>query len=59
MSRLKRQRVKSFSMVREKFTHLILEKVKYNPDWDNPSTSYNPLEILVLIKKTVLAQTED
>ena len=38
---------------------VLLEKMKYDPDWDNPSTSYDPLQVLVLIEKTVLAQTED
>ena len=34
-------------------------KMKYDTDWDNGSTSYDPLHIIALINKTVLAQTED
>ena len=38
---------------------ILLDKMKYDPDCDNASTSYDPLQILTLIEKTVLAQTED
>ena len=33
-------------------------KMKYDAYWDNTSMSYDPLRILALIDKTVLAQTE-
>ena len=49
----------AFSMVRGKCMQVLLDKTKYDPDWDNTSTSYYPLQILKLIDKTVLAQTED
>ena len=32
--------------------------MKYDPDWDNQSTSYDPLQLLALMEKTVLAKTE-
>ena len=35
------------------------EKMKYDPYWDNANTSYDSLQILTLIEKNVLAQTED
>ena len=46
-------------MVRLGLLQVILEKIKYDPYWDKKSRSCNPLQILALIKKTVLAQTED
>ena len=33
--------------------------MKYDPDWDQASTSYDPLQLLALIGKTVLDQNED
>ena len=35
------------------------ERMKYDPYWDNAITSYYPLHILALIRKTILDQTED
>ena len=34
-------------------------KMKYDTDWDNTSTSYGPLQILALIKNTIIAKTKD
>ena len=53
-----KQQGQTFSMVRGKFMQVLLDKMKYDPYWDNTSTSYDPLQILALIEKTVLAQTE-
>ena len=33
--------------------------MKYDTDWDNRSTSYDPIQLLALIEKTVLAHPED
>ena len=38
---------------------VILDKMKYDPDWYHASMSYNTLQLPALIEKTVLAQTED
>ena len=37
---------------------VLLEKMKYDRNWDNTSTSYSPLHILVSIDKNVLDQTK-
>ena len=34
-------------------------KMKYDPDWYKLSMSYNPLQLITLIEKTVLAQTKE
>ena len=46
-------------MVRGECMKLLLEKFKYDPDWDKTSTSYAHLQLLILIRNTVLAQTKD
>ena len=46
-------------MVRGEFMQVLLYTVKYDRNWENTSKSYEPLQILGLIEKTVLAQTED
>ena len=38
---------------------VLLEKIKYYPAWYKLSTSYNPFRLPELIKKTILAKTED
>ena len=35
---------------------VLLEKMKYYPDWDKASTSYDYLQILALIEKSILDQ---
>ena len=37
---------------------VLLDKMKYDPDWYKASTSYDPLQLLALMEKTVLAKTE-
>ena len=46
-------------MVRGICMQVLLGKMKYDPDWDNASTSYYPLQLVMLVEKTVLAQTKD
>ena len=46
-------------MVRGQCMQVLLDKMKYDPDWDKASTSYDPLQLLALINNTVLAQTKD
>jgi hypothetical protein len=38
---------------------VLLDKMKHDPDWSSASESYDPLTLLRLIEKTILAQTED
>ena len=38
---------------------VFLDNMKYDLDWDKASNSYKPLQIIALIRKTVLAQTEE
>ena len=46
-------------MVRGKCMQVIMEKMKYDIDWEKASTAYYPLQILALLEKTILAQTKD
>jgi hypothetical protein len=38
---------------------VLLDKMKHDLDWNSTSESYDPLTLLKLIEKTILAQTED
>ena len=38
---------------------VLLDKMKSDPGWDAASMSYDPLTLLAIIEKTILAQTED
>jgi hypothetical protein len=58
-SRLKKQRGQAFSMIRGQCMQVLLEKMKHDPDWTITSESYDPLTLLRLIEKTIIAQTED
>jgi hypothetical protein len=58
-SRLEKQRGQAFSMIRGQCMQVLLDKMKHDPDWTTTSESYDPLTLLKLIEKTVLAQTED
>ena len=57
-SSIEKQQGQAFSMVRGKCMKILLDRMKYDPDWDNASTSYEPLQLLALIQKTVVAQTK-
>ena len=47
------------SMIRGQCMQVLLDNMKHDPDWYTTSESYNPLTLLKLIEKTILAQTED
>jgi hypothetical protein len=49
----------AFSLIQGQCTHLLQDKMKQDTDWNTLSTSYDPLTLYLLIKKTVLAQPED
>jgi hypothetical protein len=58
-SRLEKQRGQAFSMIRGQCMQVLLDKMKHDVDWIPASESYDPLTLLKLIEKTILAQTED
>jgi hypothetical protein len=58
-SRLEKQRGQAFSMIRGQCMQVLLDKMKHDLDWTSTSKSYDPLTLLKLIEKTILAQTED
>ena len=59
VARLEKQRGQAFSMIRGQCMQILLDKMKPNADWIPTSESYDPLLLINLIEKTVLAQTED
>jgi hypothetical protein len=58
-SRLEKQRGQALSMIRGQCMQVLLDKIKHDVDWIPASESYDPLILLKLIEKTILAQTED
>jgi hypothetical protein len=58
-TRLETQRGQAFSMIRGQCMQVLLDKMKDDTDWTLASESYDPLTLLRLIEKTILAQTED
>jgi hypothetical protein len=58
-TRLQTQRGQAFSMIRGQCMHVLLDKMKHDSDWLTAGESYNPLTLLKLIERTILAQTED
>jgi hypothetical protein len=58
-SRLDKQQGQAFSMIRGQCMQVLLDKMKHDTDWVTASESYDPLTLFRLIKKNVLAQTED
>ena len=56
---LVKHRGQTFSLILGQCTQLLQDKMKQDTDWTAVSTSYNPLRLIALIEKTVLAQTED
>ena len=59
VSQGKKNQQQAFLMVRGETHASTSGKMKYDPDWDKASMSYNFLQILALIEKTVLDQNED
>jgi hypothetical protein len=54
-----KHRGQAFSLIQGQCTQLLQDKMKQDKEWTNVSTSYDPLTMYRLIKRTVLAQTED
>ena len=59
ITQLGKQCGQSLSMIRGQCMQVILDKMKHDTYWDNTSESYNPLNLLKLIEKTILPQTEE
>ena len=58
--RLHTHRGQAYSMIRGQCQQLLVDKMKHDPDWNTVDTSPNePLLLISLIEKTILAQTED
>jgi hypothetical protein len=58
-TRLETQRGQAFSVIRGQCMQVPLDKMKHDADWIRVSESYDPLTLLRLIERTILAQTED
>ena len=56
---LEKDRGKVFSLLHGQCMQLLEDRMKQDADWTATSTSYDPLTLWALIKKTILAQTED
>ena len=46
-------------MIRDKCMTILLDKIKSDPDLNAASISYDPLILIAIIKKSILAQSED
>jgi hypothetical protein len=58
-SQLLKHRGQAFSLILGQSTQLLQDKMKQDINWTAVSTSYDPLTLYQLIKKTILGQTED
>ncbi len=58
-SLLEKQRGQTFSMILGQCTQQLHDRMKQDSTWTAVSTSYDPLALLSLIEKIVMAQTED
>ena len=58
-SQIENQRRQEFSMIWSQCMQVLLDKIKHDPDWDNRSKSYDPLTLLKLYEKKILAHTKD
>jgi hypothetical protein len=54
-----KHRGQAFSLILGQCTQLLQDRMKQDTDWNAASTSYDPLDLYRLIKKTMLAQMED
>jgi ribosomal protein L15 len=54
-----KHRGQAFSLIQGHCTQLLQDKMKQDTEWNNVSTSYDPLTLYRLIERTVLTQTED
>ena len=55
-SKVEKQCGQAFSMIRGQCMHVLLDKMKHDPDWDNTSESYDPLTLLEIVD-TILSST--
>jgi hypothetical protein len=58
-SRLEKQQGQAFSMIHGQCMQVLLDKMKHDVDWIPASETYDPLTLIKLIEKTILAQTGD
>jgi hypothetical protein len=58
-AQLLKHRGQAFSLILGQCTQLLQDKMKQDTNWNTVSTSYDPLALYQLIKKTILAETED
>ena len=58
-SHLTKHRGQGFSLLIGQCTQLLQDKMNQDIEWNVVSTSYDPLTLYRMIKKTVLGQTED
>ena len=56
---LEKHRGQAYSLILGQCTELFQDNTKQDTAWNATSTSYNPLVLLQLIDKTVLAHIED
>ena len=56
---LAKHRGQTYSLILGQCSQLLKDKMKQDGDWPTVSISYDPLTLYRLIKKTILAQTED
>jgi hypothetical protein len=59
LSKLEQQRGQAYSMVRGQCMPVLLDKMKHDPEWAMTTKSFDPLLLMKLIEKTILAQTDD
>ena len=58
-SRLEKHRGQTFSMILGQCSQQILKLMKQDVIWTTVAISYDPLQLISITEKTVLAQTED
>ena len=56
---LKKSRGKIYSLLICQFTQVLVDKMKQNSDWVTISESFNPIQLLKLIEKYVLKQSDN
>ena len=57
--RLVRSRGKVYSLVLGQCTTVLLDKMKQDAAWQGVSDSYNPLQLLQLLEKIILKQSDN
>ena len=57
--KLRVHRGKIFGIVKGQCQQVLIDKMKYQPEWDQVNESADPLALYDLIEKTILSQTDD